>query len=150
MQRGSYDDSHMLQQAGVVVVSHSLCRPLTDMRHMQPVKCLISNTFASAPRPQKPTMCFVPHPHLNPRECWLAWACRHRYNRSTAVPTLTAHVFAVSGLPVLETGLSGTKSRVDLGERTCPHCLNDHKQEHLFPKAIFLWRGCQCYAVNKI
>lgn len=119
MQWGS-NDSHMLQQAGVVDVSdHILYVSLS-------LKCnacsgwnawyhILLHQLLS---PQSPNIRLVPRPHPNPGECWLACrrACSHRYNSSTTVPTLTAHIFAVSVLPVLETGLSGTKSSPDLGE----------------------------------
>lgn len=47
----------------------------------------------------------------------LSRACSHRHDTKETVPTLTAHISAVSVLTVSETGFSRTKSSPDLGEK---------------------------------
>lgn len=83
--------------------------PLTKVQQMHRLKChiiLFQNMFIF-PLSQSQRMLIG-----------LSRACSHRHDTKETAQTLTAHISAVSVLPVLETGLSRTKSGPDLGERT--------------------------------
>lgn len=80
----------------------------------------------------------------------LSRACSHRHDTKETAPTLTAHISAVSVLPVLETGLSRIKSGPDLGER--PSLLWEGSLTGVLVSKsnILLFRDCSCNAINEI